>query len=220
MRHALARAGVAAFAAAGLLTLAITPAAAHEQRTVGTVQLTVGWQHEPTYVGELNAVQLFVHDATGKPIDDLGDPPTLEVTVSTSSETSHPLTLNPSFDPDTGLGTHGEFDASIIPTTPGTYRFHFTGTVAGQKVDQTFTSSDSTFDNVVNPTAVEFPAKQPSAAELVAGVQRVQSRAGSALDRANSAHDDAGTAMLLAVIGIVVGAAGLAIGVWARLRHA
>jgi hypothetical protein len=35
----------------------------------------VGWQQEPAYVGQLNAVQLFLHDSRGDPINDLGRPP-------------------------------------------------------------------------------------------------------------------------------------------------
>src|ERR1700680_1855373 len=140
MSRFLARvvAGAAAF---GLLFLSAAPAWAHEQRRVGAVQLTVGWQHEPTYVGVENAVQLFIKDAKGNPIDDLGTPPSLQLAVSTGAKTSDPFELRASFDPDTGLGTHGEFDAALIPTTPGTYTFHFTGSISGQKIDAKVNSS-------------------------------------------------------------------------------
>src|SRR5579884_1842387 len=138
--------------AAALVFLSPGVALAHEQRKVGAVQFTVGWQHEPAYAGAENAVQLFLKDAAGKSIDDLGDPPSLQVQVITGSQTSDPLTLQPSFDEDTGLGTHGEFDAPIIPTRPGQYTFHFTGTVNGQKIDEKFTSSDQTFAPVTEPT--------------------------------------------------------------------
>src|SRR6202048_137446 len=132
---------VAGAAAFGLLFLSAVPAWAHEQRQVSAYQLTVGWQHEPTYVGVENAVQLFIKDATGNPIDDLGTPPSLQIAVSTGAKTSDPPELRAAFDPDAGLGTHGEFDAALIPTSPGTYSFHFTGSISGQKVDEKFTSS-------------------------------------------------------------------------------
>jgi hypothetical protein len=218
MRLFLARAGAAIVAACLALGVAALPAAAHEQRTVGTLQFTVGWQTEPTYVGEVNAVQLFLHDAKGKAIDDLGTPPTLQVTVSTGSQTSAPLTLNPSFDPDTGRGTHGEFDAPVIPTAPGVYKFHFTGTVDGQKVDQTFTSSDSTFDDVVSPADIQFPTKEPSASDLAAGVTRVQTRTADASSRAKSAHDAGTRGEILGIVGIVVGLVGIGLGL--RRRNA
>jgi len=224
MRRFPARAGAAAVAA-GLLSIVIAlPAAAHEQRPVGAYQFTVGWQHEPTYTGVLNAVQLFLHDAAGNPIDDIGSPPTLQVTVSTGSATSPPLTLNPSFDPDTKLGTHGEFDASIVPETPGTYRFHFTGTLGNQKIDQTFTSSDSTFNDVVSPAAIQFPNQVPSGNDVAAGISRLQPRVAQASSAASSARRDASTATTLAivalVVAVVVGGAGVTVGLTARRRHA
>src|ERR1700686_1243402 len=87
------RAGAAVAAATVLSLLAATPAVAHEQRTVGAYKFTVGWEHEPTYTGTLNAVQLFIHDAKGNPVDDLGSPPTLQVTATTGTpaKTSDPL---------------------------------------------------------------------------------------------------------------------------------
>ncbi len=97
------------------------------------------------------------------------------------SATSPFLDLEPSWDPDTGLGTHGEWDAAITPTEPGNYTFHFTGTIDGQAIDQRFTSSDSTFDVVRSPTAIEFPTKTPSPAELAAGVEALQPRVGVGL---------------------------------------
>jgi hypothetical protein len=220
MRPTLARAGAATLAACLLFFLSTLPAAAHEQRTVGAYQFTVGWQHEPTYVGELNAVQLFLHDAQGKPIDDIGSPPTLHVTVATGSQASAPLELRGSFDPDTKLGTHGEFDASIIPETPGTYTFHFTGTVNGQNIDESFKSSASTFDDVVSPAAIEFPTQAPTSAELGASLGRLGPRVDSAASAAHSAHNDASTATTLAIVALVLGVGGAIIGVTARRRHA
>src|SRR5215475_1534823 len=153
--HRLFGRGGPAAALAVVVLLAVVlvpagPASAHEQRQVGAYQMTVGWKDEPTYTGILNAVQLFVKDAHGNPVDDLGSGPPLSVTVSTGTLISDPLDLEPAFDPDTGLGMHGEFDAAVIPTSPGTYVFHFPGSIGGQTIDQKFTSSDSTFDDVVD----------------------------------------------------------------------
>jgi len=209
----------------------ITPgvAFAHEQRQVGSVEFTVGWVHEPTYAGFENAVQLFLKDGKGKPIDDLGDPPSLSVQVLTGNQTSDPLPLAPSFDPDTGLGTHGEFDAAIIPTRPGDYTFHFTGTVNGQKVDEKFTSSDKTFDSVKEASAIEFPAKDPSTGDLATNVDRLNPRVDSVVTQAGvvkkaaaSASDKASTAEALGIaaliVGIVLGGGGLLMGLRARRR--
>jgi len=210
----------AALVASTAVVLAATPAAAHEVRPVGAYTLTVGWTVEPTYVDSLNGVQIFIHDMHGNPLDDLGTPPTLQVTVSTGSKTSNPLLLMPSFDPDTGRGTQGEFDAPVIPTSPGTYAFHFTGSINGQQINQTFTSSDSTFDNVVDPTSIEFPNQLPTSSDLAANASRLTTRVDTAVQDTKSAHDSAGTADALAVAALIVGAGlglvGLTVGVSAR----
>jgi len=201
--------------------LAAGPASAHEVRQVGAYQLTVGWQHEPTYTGVENAVQIFIKDAKGNALDDLGTPPSLKVQVINGSQTSDPLDIQPSFDPDTGLGTHGEFDAAIVPTVPGDYTFHFTGSINGQAIDQKFTSSDTTFDTVKDPTEIQFPAKTPSNGQLATQISRVDTRAASA---AKNAKDSADSAKTLAFVGIglaiVLGGAGLIVGLSARRRRA
>jgi hypothetical protein len=190
------------------------PAAlAHEQRQVGAYQFTVGWMHEPTYVGEDNAVQLFIHDAKGNPVDDIGSPPTLEVQVVFGGQTSPPLDLEASFDPDTGLGTHGEFDAAIIPTAVGNYIFHIYGTLNGQKVDERFTSGPSTFNTVEDPTGIEFPAKVPTLPELAALTGRLSPRVDHAVTLASASHSRADSAYTLGLIGVVLGALGLVAGV-------
>jgi hypothetical protein len=215
------RRGVAVATLAAVTFLIAGPASAHEQRQVGAYQFTVGWQHEPTYTGVENAVQFFVKDAKGNPIDDLGTPPTLKVQVVNGSQTSDPLDIKPSFDPDTGLGTHGEFDAAIVPTVPGDYTFHFTGSINGQAIDQKFTSSDKTFDPVKDPNDIQFPAKTPSNGQLATSVSRLDSRSAAA---SKSAKDSADTAKLLAIVGIavgvVLGGAGLLVGLSARGRSA
>ena len=215
---------VAGAAAFGLLFLSATPAWAHEQRQVGAYQLTVGWQHEPTYVGVENAVQLFIKDAKGNPIDDLGNPPTLQLTVTTGAKTSDPLDVRASFDPDTGLGMHGEFDAAVIPTTPGTYAFHLTGTIGGQKIDEKFTSSDKTFDDVKAPAAIEFPNQDPTNGDLATNLGRLTPRVTGASAAAKSARDKADSADTLAIValvaGVAVGGAGLVVGLSRGRRHA
>lgn len=189
------------------------PAAfAHEQRQVGAYQLTVGWEHEPTYVGQENAIQLFIHDAHGDPIDDLGSPPTLQVAVIFSGQTSSPLGLEASFDPDTGLGTHGEFDAAIVPTAVGNYTFHFFGTINGQHVDERFSSSPTTFNAVENPTNVQFPSKVPTVPELAALANRLSSRVDHATAAASAASNKADSAHTLGVVGVILGALGLLLG--------
>jgi hypothetical protein len=203
---------VAVTAIGASLLLTASPALAHEQRQVGGYQFTVGWQHEPTYVGSENAVQIVIKDAKGTPVDDLGSPPSLQVTVTAGSQTSKPLNLAASFDPDTGFGTRGEFDAAIIPTSPGDYTFHIAGTINGQPVDEKFTSGPKTFDTVHDPTEAQFPAKVPSPSELGALTNRLTPRVDATVAQAKSNASDTRSAHDLALVGVILGAAGVAIG--------
>ena len=202
---------VALLVGTSLLFLSSAPALAHTTKTVGQYQFTVGWQHEPTYVGVENGVAVFVHDASGNTVDDLGATG-LKVQVVFSGQTSDPLILVPSFDPDTKLGTHGEFDAAIIPTRPGDYTFHFTGDINGQKIDESFTSGPQTFDTAKAPNPIQFPAKDPTIADLAGGISRLgprvdsaQQTTGQALTKAKSAQSSSTKATTLAVIALVVG---------------
>jgi hypothetical protein len=195
------------------------PASAHQVVVTGKYQLTVGWNIEPTYAGQVNAVYLGVKDAaTLKPLDDIGND--LRVTVSTGNQKFTPLQPELSFDSDTGLGMHGVYLASIIPTTPGVYTFTFTGSINGQAVNKSFTSSDSTFDDVVDPTAVQFPTRLPTVGELSTNAQRLNTRIAAAESKASSAHNSASTATTLAIVALIVGGglgiAGLVFGLRAR----
>ena len=97
------RLGVALLASAFAVMLIAGVADAHIVKTFGKYTVALGWVHEPTYVGEQNAVQVVIKDASGKAITDLNDGD-LKVTVSVGGKTSDPLDLLNTFDPDTGLG--------------------------------------------------------------------------------------------------------------------
>jgi hypothetical protein len=192
-------------------------ALAHEQRTVGKIQMTVGWSVEPTYTGFRNDVQLFLKDASGKPINDIGDG--LKVQVISGDQKTALSPLDPSYDPDTGLGTPGEYDKAIVPTRPGNYTFHFVGTVHGQRIDQSFTTSEKTFDPVEDAGAAEFPAKDPSQAQLAGLVERLQPRVDTARAVAQDASGGVAQVRWLAVLGIVLGVVGTVAGLWPRRRR-
>lgn len=218
------RLGVAAATAVAITLVIAVPAFAHEIRPVGnpkgTYVMTVGWETEPTYVGISNAVELFVHDIKGAAVDGLG-PTGLKVQVKSGSQTSDPLALNATFDPDTGLGMHGQFLAPIIPTSPGDYAFHFTGDINGQKIDESFTSSEKTFNTVVDPTGVEFPVKNPTISALATSISQTTPRVDDARSvstaaaaSAKSAKDSAATATTLGSIGLIVGIIALIVGLF------
>jgi len=192
-----------AAAATAVALVAVVPASAHEVRTVGAYEFTVGWLHEPAYADEQNAVQFILKDSKGNPVDNLGD--TLKVEVVYQTQKMPALSLTATWDPDTGLGMHGEYLASLIPTRAGNYTFHFTGAVNGQAIDQSFTSSPTTFDAVKEPAAVEFPAQDPTRGQISQKLDRIDPRIAAAQA---TAKNDAELARNLAIAGIVLGALG------------
>jgi hypothetical protein len=239
------RVGGTALGAAFLLALVVSStASAHVVKQFGTYSVAMGWLREPTYVGVQNSVQVIVKDAAGKPVDDL-QPGDLQVVVSTAGQQTAALPLQPSFDPDTGLGTPGEYTASLIPTQVGDYTFHLTGSIHGQAVDETATSSDQTFNSVTAGTEVQFPVKLPALGDLSTLIQRVDGRVttantaatqaqqaatqaqqavATAQQAANQASDNANRALLAGALvgglGVLLGLAGLIVGLRASRRRA
>src|SRR5438034_221807 len=168
--HRSARAWAIALFAMGLASLA-TPVAAHIVKQVGPYSVAIGWVHEPTYVGELNAVQVVIKDAKGNPVTDLSAD-ALKVVASTAGQQSDPMSLAPTFDEDTGLGIPGDYEAPMIPTAPGAYTFRVTGTIHQTAIDETVTSSESTFEPAIAPTDIEFPGAQPGLGEVATHLDR------------------------------------------------
>ena len=203
------------FAAASGLTvllLSAAPALAHEGRKLGDLEMVVGWGTEPAYASEVNSVQLLlVHH--GEPVVDLGD--TLDVEVTFGDETQ-PFTLEPYFEVG-AFGTPGDYRAWLIPTEPGQYSFHFSGTIEGEDVDETFTSGPGTFDDVDNPQSAEFPVELPTTGELAERIDRevprLTSSVGDVQAAASAAADDASSAKTLGLLGLIVGAVGLIIAI-------
>lgn len=205
------------FAAALLTPLALvagTAAAdAHESELVaGKYNFVVGWGDEPAYNGFKNSVQLTLSDANHKAITDLGDTLQVEVISGTQKVT---LPFEPNFEVGE-FGEPGDYRAWLVPTKTGNYTFHITGTIHGDKIDQSFTSSETTFDPVKDVSEVEFPSKDPTTGQLAEKLdrvsKRVDARVASVSDDAKKGKDDAGTATTLAIIGIVIGVLGLAAG--------
>lgn len=169
---------LAGVATASLLaSLALAPAtSAHSGIEVGEYLISVGWLHEPAFVGQPNAVQVtIVHHDDEKPVTDLALD-AIAVVVSTAGQDSPSLALRPAFDAEEGVGPLGEYDAVIVPTSPGDYSFHITGSIHETPLDLTVASGDETFDAVEASTELEFPVKLPSLAEVATRLERIDSR--------------------------------------------
>jgi hypothetical protein len=194
---------------AGLLLLvAASPAAAHTTKKVGAYNFVVGWGSEPAYAGQQNSVQLVLTKlSTGKPVVNLGNALTVTIIYGTQQM---PMALTPTFDPDTGFGTPGDYRAFFFPTAPGNYTFHFAGKIGTQAVDESFSSGPTTFATVEDPMNAQFPAKAPSTAQL-------SQRLDTVLPRLNSSTSSS-AGRTYGIVGIVLGAFGLIVGGIALVR--
>jgi hypothetical protein len=210
MPHA-GRVAIVVAAATAVIVLPAEGASAHEVREVGDLTFVVGWSNEPAYAGFGNEVQVIV-DRGERPVEG-GELEAEVIFGDPESETrTDPIVLDPAFD------TPNEYLGYIIPTRPGTYTFHVTGTVGGQTIDETFTSGPETFDDVNNPTSAEFPEQDPTRGELAGALDRLTDRIEDV--RAEVAADDGGdpVAMWIAIGAGVV--ALIALGLAARRRAA
>ncbi len=178
------------------LTLPITTALAHENRDVGAYRLTVGFIVEPAFEGTKNGVDFRVAKA-GNPVEDVEK--TLKVDVThVPSNTTKTMDLRTIFrDP-------GHYTNDFIPTAPGQYRFRFFGTIEGVQINETFTSGTG-FSNMEPSADIQFPVRLIETRELQGATE-------GALSAANDADDKASSARTIGIVGIVIGASGLAVG--------
>lgn len=133
----------------GSALLGSNAVSAHEERTVATdYTFVVGFLTEPAISGDTNGISLEVTMAD-VPVEGLGD--TLKATIIFGDQTKD-VTLSPVWN------TPGAYKAVFIPTAPGDYSFHFTGTIDSVAIDETFTSSPEGFDSVADRADYEFPA--------------------------------------------------------------
>lgn len=214
---------VVAAALSGLLILPASAALAHEGQSQGDLEMVVGFGTEPAYAGQPNSVQLIlVHD--GEPVVDLGD--TLDVEVSFGDQ-SQRFTLEPNFAVG-AFGEPGDYRAWFIPTRAGQYTFHFTGTIEGEDVDQTFASGPRTFGDVEDTNQIQFPVQDPTNGELAeridqevprltSATEEAQAAATTAVEDSQAAADDASSAQTFAILALVVGALGVALAAGALL---
>ena len=173
------RAVTFAIAILGVLLFApSSPALAHETRTVGDIVVSVGWGNEPTYAGYQHPVEVFFAEAGGSEEED-GPPISdadVQVEVFFGAEASGASSVRLAM--EEAFGDPGHFEADMIPTRPGTYTFRLTGTVAGQEIDEVFTSGPDTFSDVGLTASIQFPEQDPTNGELAERIARIDDRAG------------------------------------------
>lgn len=174
----------AAFGAALTLLVGIGVAAAHEQRDVGDYTFTVGFLEEPVFTGQKSGLDLRVAQRD-QPVEGLEE--TLQAQVTFGGQ-SRDLEISPVF------GEPGAYRSVFFPTAAGPYSFRITGDIGGTPVDETFSSGPDTFGEVEDVAGGQFPVQYPAMGDVVRDAE-----AG-----ANAANT--------ATIGLVLGGAGLLVG--------
>jgi len=205
MRQTIVRAVTAAGLAAGATAVVAPPALAHETRAARGIHMVVGWGDEPAYTGFKNSVELALTDARGDPLTRIGDDLRVEVVYGDASTT---LDVAPNFAVG-AFGEPGDYRAWLTPTRAGDYTFRFTGTIAGTKIDETFSSGPDAFSPVLKVSSIQFPAKDPSTGEIAARIERESARLRAALRTAEAANDDVETARGLAMAALGTAAVAL-----------
>jgi len=186
-----------------VVLLALPAAArAHEKKSVGALQLTIGWGDEPAFTGAKNSVDVDVSDAAHAPVTDPAG--RLAVEISFGDQRMSLSLLPAGRQP-------GKFKAWLVPTRAGTYTFHITGTLKGQAIDTTSTCSETTFHCVADVSDIQFPVRDPSLGQLADRVSRSLPRAEQAMDRANTVRGFSMAALAAAALALVT-----AIGLGAR----
>jgi hypothetical protein len=200
--------------AASLVLLGSAPASAHVEKSIGPIDLEVGFGTEPVYVGQPNSVQVILSER-GRPVVDLGD--SLKVQVSFGGEQTT-LPLEPNFEVG-GDGEPGDYRAWFIPSQAGPYTFRLSGSVHGTKIHLSLTSGPKTFDEVTSPAEAMFPAVDvPTTQELSQRIEADSGRLADATAQAASAKTAADDARTLAVLGVILGSIGVGAAVWALAR--
>lgn len=120
-------------------------------------------------------------------------------------------------------GDPGHYIAGLVPTAPGVYEFRVFGDLEGTAVDETFTSygAGGGFDDVQTSAELQFPVVLPEVREIESGVRGAMQTAQQAQDAAMAAQDDSGNALtivalIVGIVGAVLGAGGLFFGLQAR----
>ena len=189
------RTTVRALGACILLTTLLAPltASAHEEVNVGKYTLEIGWVNEPVLLGESNGVFLsVVNSETGEPVEGLT---TLQAAITTGGQTRdfelHPL----------GEDAPSQYAADFIPTVRGQYTVQLTGKIEEQDVDLT-----QEIEEVGVAEDYQFPVTLPSLPEMSKQLTDLQAEN-------QSLRASATLNQWLAMGGIVLGLAGLAVGV-------
>lgn len=183
-------------------------ASAHERRNVGAFTFVVGFLTEPAILNEPNSIDLRIsHTADMSPVT--GAEKTLKAEISFENQ-KLPIDLTPRF------GTPGGYNANFTPTKTGPYTFTFTGALENAPINEKFTSGPGTFGAVEAPKG--FPAPLPAVQDVQQQVQE-QLITADQNSSSSSSSGKADTALIVGILGLIVGTAGLGLAGYSLSRN-
>jgi hypothetical protein len=186
---------------AGALLLGGT-ASAHERRNVGPFSFVVGWVNEPALLNQPNSVDLRItKTADSSPV--IGAEKSLKVEIQADGQ-KLATDLTPRFN------MPGAYNANITPTKTGAFTFVFSGTIDGTAINETFKAGQGTFGLIEEPKA--FPQALPVIQDVAKSIDALKEGAGTTSGSDSSKSND--TALIIAIVSLIVGGAGLATGVY------
>lgn len=121
------------------------------------------------------------------------------------------------FDVVAVFGDPGHYVAGLIPTASGVYEFRIIGTIEGTSIDETFASvgGGGGFDDIRPSADLQFPERLPELREVAGAAQGARDIAQQAQDAALAAQasgDEDGGVNALAVVALIIGIVGALLG--------
>ena len=157
------------------------------------------------------------HESQAVPVEGLEETLRVEIT-HVASDASKTLDLYPV------TGEPGHYIASLIPTAAGVYEFRVFGSVEDTNVDETFVSmgAGGGFDDIRTSAELQFPVQLPEIREIESGMRGALQTAQQAQDAALASQEGrpgnalAIVALIVGIVGTILGAGGIYLGFRAR----
>ena len=151
-------------------------------------------------------------DVTPEPGDPIALNAVVGITVLQVEVTHVASSVSQIMDLTEAWDSPGQYKSEFIPTSPGAYNFRFFGDIEGQVIDESFESSNTTFDEVTAATDIQFPVQLSAPRETENAARGALYAANNAGSDASDAVDSASMANTLAIVALVLGLIGLALG--------
>ena len=174
-------------------------ASAHQTVTDTGYDIEYGWVNEPVIINQPNALVINITRHSDTTTDTTTTPADVDVSglVISASYGGQIKTLK--LQP-LGEDTPGQFVAPMMPTVAGKYSIQLSGKIDGTDI-QTIQVEP---EEANTPDLVQFPTVPDTASALSAKVDAAQAQAG--------------TAQTIAIVGVVLGLIGTAVGVFGLMR--